>query len=533
MSGMRALIAVLALAAGCSAGPSALHAASAPRLEMSIVDADVWAFELDVAAELTGQPAVEGCSFELAEQAWPAQVRGARVEARVHLRAGDNMLSARCRTRDHRELRSQAVHFRVRLPADLPGFEVLAARPLDTEDSGWLDTAVVYGVLPPLFGPAGLLDVTRALDRLADLGVDVLWLAPLFDVPPGDFGYAVRDYFRVRSDYGTADDLAALVTAAHARGMRVLLDLPANHSSREHPYFRQAQTFGKRSHYYGFYARDAHEQYSHYFDWQHLPNFDYASPEVARFMFEVARHWSMDFAIDGYRVDAAWGVRERTPEYWPRWITALRALRPDSLLVAEASARDDYYATAGFDAAYDWTDELGHHAWEHVFDEPGSIVQRLQAAVAGSTRVFRFLNNNDTGKRFITRHGADLTRLATAALLSLPGLPCLYSFDEVGAEFEPYGTLRPIPPQQESALLDFHRRWIALRRTHAAFRGGGYLPLSAADPDVLAFLRQNDRARLLVVLNFAAEPAAITLEVPGSGPLRLQLQPWEARAIDL
>jgi cyclomaltodextrinase / maltogenic alpha-amylase / neopullulanase len=530
------LVAVVAFILGCSSTANTRYAGEEPRLELLAADADVWAFELDVKARLRGGPAAAGCAFETGDRAWPAQLRGDQLQARVTLRAGDNALLARCHMRDRRELRSQTVHFRVRVPADQPSFESLAVMNTAAADRSWLDTAVGYGVLPPLFGPAGLRDVTEALDRLADLGVNVLWLAPVFETPADDFGYAVRDYFRVRTDYGTPADLVVLTREAHARGMRVLLDLPANHSSREHPYFRQAQDLGARSHYYDFYARDAHGQATHYFDWEHLPNFNFASPEVGRLMFEVARHWSVDFAIDGYRVDAAWGIRQRTPEYWPRWIKALRALRPDSLLVAEASVRDDYYQSAGFDAAYDWTSELGHAAWEHVFAQPGAIVQRLQAAVAAAgtrTRAWRFLNNNDTGKRFITRHGRELTQVATAGLLSLPGIPCLYSFDEVGAEFEPYGALNQQRALDQPALFEFHKRWIHLRRTHPAFKGNGYLPLAVADPDVYAFLRYSDRERLLIVLNFAGEPATFPLEIPGGDRLHVQLAAWDARAIEL
>src|SRR5690606_9979781 len=140
-----------------------------------------------------------------------------------------------------------------------------------------------------------------------------------------------------------------------------------------------------------------------------LPNLDYDHPEVEAYTVASARHWVRQFGIDGYRVDAAWGVRERDPTFWPRFRSALQRVEPRAFLLAEASARDPYYVRHGFDAAYDWTEELGHHAWEHVFGSPRGIARRLHAAVVTSEtelhQVFRFLNNNDTGARFITRHG--------------------------------------------------------------------------------------------------------------------------------
>jgi cyclomaltodextrinase / maltogenic alpha-amylase / neopullulanase len=330
----------------------------------------------------------------------------------------------------------------------------VVARAGAAHEETWLERSVLYGVLPPLYGPRGLRDVTAALDSLASLGIDALWIAPAFVAAKGDYGYAVRDYFQVRQDYGGSEALRERVERAHLRGLRVILDLPANHTSSEHRYFVQASQLRERSHYFGFYDRDAAGHSTHYFDWVHLPNLSFAHAEVARFMQEAGAYWVRELAVDGYRVDAAWGVRERNPDYWPRFNAELRRIDPEVALIAEASTRDPYYLAHGFDAAYDWTDQLGHHAWGHVFSEPRGIAVRLDRALrelvesgADPRRTLRFLNNNDTGARFISRHGAGLTRVATAALLTLPGIPCLYSFDEVGAEYEPYAELVAVRTQ--------------------------------------------------------------------------------------
>jgi glycosidase len=433
---------------------------------------------------------------------------------------------------------------------------------LAAEQSG-IEHSVAYGVLPPLFGRSGLRDVTTALDSLHELGVDVLWLSPIFEAPPGDFGYAVTNFDRVRPDYGTDADLESLVHEAHRRDMRVLLDLPANHTSEKHPWFVDAAARGKESPYYAFYARDAEGAPTHYFDWTHLPNLDYENPAVATYMRDTARGWIVRFAIDGFRVDAAWGIRQRSPEYWPRFAEDMRAARPGVFLLAEASARDPYYVTHGFDAAYDWTSELGVHAWKGVFDFPDGIAKRLHAAVMATQkstpapeRTWRFLNNNDTAERFITRHGENMTRVATAALLMLPGIPCLYSFDEIGAEYLPYSELQPVT-RGRLQLRAFHERWIHLRRTHAALSGSGFTPVYVGEPgrpgeNAYVFLRHAKGRSLLVALNFSAEPALVPLELPArlwSGlrardmaagrdilldtrRLTLQLAPWDTRTYE-
>ncbi|HET9960532.1 MAG TPA: alpha-amylase family glycosyl hydrolase [Polyangiaceae bacterium] len=378
--------------------------------------------------------------------------------------------------------------------------------------------SVLYGVLPPLFGAQPLRAVEQRLSKLAELGVDVLWLAPTFENKAGDFGYAVEDYFRVRSDYGTPGDLKSLIGSAHRLGMRVILDLVPNHTSSTHRYFHQGMELGARSHYFGFYQRTPDGLSTHYFDWQHLPNLDYGNAEVRRFMSEAASYWLEDFDVDGYRVDAAWGIREREPAFFAPWLRQLSTIQPCAWMLAEAPGRDAYYVEQGFDFAYDWGPELGHWAFEEVFTSQSGIAARfanvlqsaLQAGKHDVHQVVRFLNNNDTGPRFITRYGLPLTRVATVALFTLPGVPALYSFDEEGAEFEPYSKLTPIVAPPHPELYDFHRKLIALRHAQRELQRGE-LELLAVDPkgEGLAFARVSDAQLAVVALNFGARPVVL------------------------
>jgi cyclomaltodextrinase len=387
---------------------------------------------------------------------------------------------------------------------------VMIAQGRVVERASWLAGGTVYGVIPPLFGQAPLAGVREKLDELRELGVRALWLSPVFRSPPGDFGYAVTDYFHVREEYGGDAELAALVQQAHARGLRVLLDLVINHSSAEHPYYREAQALGARSHYYRFYDRDAAGSATHYFDWAQLPNYNFAEPEVVAWTLAFSRYW-LARGIDGYRVDAAWGVRQRAPEYYAGWVQELRRVRSDAFLLAEAPASDPYYREHGFDAGYDWTEELGHHAWEHVFDAQPGIAERLASAVARAPTSFHFLNNNDTGERFITRHGPALTRVATVALLTLPGIPCVYSFDEVGAAYQPYQ--EDAPHDFHPELRALHRELIALRRDAPALQGDVY-QFVIAQGDLLVFRRGTGPEQLTVAINFGAQPVRVELARP-------------------
>ncbi|HEX7062937.1 MAG TPA: alpha-amylase family glycosyl hydrolase, partial [Woeseiaceae bacterium] len=242
-------------------------------------------------------------------------------------------------------------------------------------------------------------------------------------------------------------------------------------------------------------------------------------PEVQSYVIAAFAHWVRAYGVDGFRVDASWAVRRRAPEFWPRWRAELKRIDPDLFLLAEASARDAYYVEHGFDAAYDWTDALGEWAWSDAFDGPQPDLAALRAALTNGgagfppdTLIFRFINNNDTGPRFITRHGVAATRVAAALLFTVPGIPLIYNGDEVGAEFEPYDEGPPIAWRDPHGLIPHYRRLAELRRSLPAL-ADRTLELVATDQDdvVLAYLRPGGSvdAALLVVLNFAREPRRV------------------------
>jgi cyclomaltodextrinase / maltogenic alpha-amylase / neopullulanase len=469
----------------------------------------------------------DGCDevgLEAGDRRVTAELTGQRFLARVPLVRGENTVVAKCGG-----ARAQQTY--VRRDTELPA----PVRANDAERRpAWVDKAVVYGVIPRNFGETGgFNDVTARLDYLRNLGVTALWLSPSNRTIEGDFGYAVTDYFGLRPDYGTEADFRRLVREAHRRGIKVLMDFVPNHTSVAHPYFKDAQLYGRASRYWNFYDRDADGQPTNYFDWTHLPNLNYDNPEVRTMIVDAFAHWVRDFDVDGFRVDVAWGVKQRRPDFWPYWRAQLKAIKPSLLLLAEASARDPYYVTHGFDAAYDWTDQLGQWAWEGVFDAatPGALVDALDSALASyrpGHLVFRFLNNNDTGPSFVARYGTDITRVASTLLLTLPGIPCVYTGEEVGAIFSPYEDTAPIVWRDRFRLRGHYKRLIALREELPALHGPGFKPLRARGaPGVYAYVRTVGRGAqpVLVVLNFARQPTSVRLALPAafSGSLRDEL----------
>ncbi|HYZ13129.1 MAG TPA: alpha-amylase family glycosyl hydrolase [Actinomycetota bacterium] len=379
------------------------------------------------------------------------------------------------------------------------------------EHPAWIDRAIVYAPVHQLWG-GGAASVEERLPYLRDLGVDALWLwPPVTRRAPGE-EYAIADYFSIDEEWGSPEEMRSLVDRAHELGLRVLLDFVPNHSSIEHRYYQTAQQEGPGSHYWDFYDRKPNGEFTHYFDWTHLPNLNYDNPQVRTMMTEAFSYWIRDFDVDGFRVDAAWGIKRRRPDYWAPWREELKRIKPDLLLLAEATARDRYYFENGFDVGYDWTDHPGQWPWASAWEFPQEIQALLVPSLTNQDRgyprgaiVLRFLNNNDTGVRFAERYGADMTRVASALQFTVPGIPLMFGGDEIGARYQPYTAYDRIPWKDRYGLRPWYDGLIELRERLPALLSRELSVLTTNWGSVIAYVRPRFRGGdpVLVVLNFA------------------------------
>jgi alpha-glucosidase len=236
----------------------------------------------------------------------------------------------------------------------------------------WWQTAVIYQVYPRSFqdtdgdGVGDLKGVVERLPYLVELGVDALWLSPIFVSPMADFGYDIADYTAIDPLFGTMADFDALVAVAHARGLKVLLDFVPNHTSIAHPWFRESRasrTSAKRDWYiwrdpapgggppnnwlseFGGPAwafDEATGQYYYHAFLAAQPDLNWRNPAVRAAMHEVMRFW-LRRGVDGFRVDVIWhlikddafrdnpinpGFRDGEPPY-RRFVPVYSADRPE------------------------------------------------------------------------------------------------------------------------------------------------------------------------------------------------------------
>lgn len=382
---------------------------------------------------------------------------------------------------------------------------------------------IVYGICP-LYLDNGLSDVTANLEYYSKLGINAFWISPMMETPEGGHGYDVSNYYELRKDFGNRSDLKDLVDKAHKKGIKIYMDFVPNHTSFQHPYMQDIQKKGKQSDFYDYYDRDAKADYTYYFDWEHLPNLNFDNLEVIEWIMDAICYWVREFDIDGFRMDAVWGIKRRRPNFWPACRKALDRIKNDVLLIAEASARDSYYFDNGFEAAYDWTNQLGHWSMEKVFEKQEGLTDRLDDALTNEGKgfhddaiIFRFLNNNDTGKRFITRYGLEMTRVAAVMLLTLPGIPCIYMGQEIGAEYKPYETSGPIPHQDKHDLFGYYQDLINIRKSLPALQTNNWRRLEVKPKDkIYAYIRPGNKYQksVLIVLNFSEKKLPARFDLP-------------------
>jgi maltose alpha-D-glucosyltransferase / alpha-amylase len=243
-------------------------------------------------------------------------------------------------------------------------------------DPLWFKRAVFYEIHVRGFfdgngdGMGDLRGVMEKLDYLEWLGIDCIWLLPMYPSPLRDGGYDIADFYDIHPDYGTVEDFRAFVDAAHQRQIRVIADLVMNHTSSDHPWFQEARSSpdSPKRDWYVWSDKDdgypdarvifvdtepsnwtwdplAGQYYWHRF-FSHQPDLNYENPEVQDEMLRVLRFW-LDLGIDGFRLDAVPYLYERegtncenlprTHEYLKRVRTEVDANYPDRVLLAEAN----------------------------------------------------------------------------------------------------------------------------------------------------------------------------------------------------
>ena len=310
-------------------------------------------------------------------------------------------------------------------------------------------------------------------DTQTDLGVTALWLMPICQ-SPSYHGYDITNYTQVDDEYGTNDDFLALIDAAHARGMRVIVDNVINHTSSQHPWFRGAR--GVRSPTHDWYVwsdepravewgsrvwhdptRSGDGPYYFGLFWSGMPDLNLRNAEATRAVHDFSRFWLTDMHADGFRLDAAkhliedWPAVENTDEtiaWLEDYRRDMKAASPEAFIIGEVWSSPDQiarYIPDALDAAFEF--DLAFAIVEGVRDgDAPRIARAIQAAQSAYPpgQYATFLANHDMQRVMTTLRAGlppgpdgDAEALAKAKLcatiqLTLPGIPFIYYGEELG-----------------------------------------------------------------------------------------------------
>lgn len=376
----------------------------------------------------------------------------------------------------------------------------------------WSYGAVLYEMNVRQLTPEGTLRAAAArLEFLRDLGVDAVWLMPIYPIGEknrkGTLGsyYSIRDYCAVNPELGTMDDFDDFVAEAHRLGMKVLMDWVANHTSRDARWIA-----GKPA---SWYERDASGEPAVPWDWTDTAKLDYANRDVWEAQAAAMEFWIARHAVDGFRCDMAMLV---PIGFWQYAAARLRRVKPDLFLLAEAEQRN-LFDDGVFDACYGW--EM-HHLLNDVAQQRVRVTALRDWLRADRGRYPRsamrlaFTSNHDenswNGSEF-ARMGAARGIMAAFIFVVPGGLPLIYTGQEVGYDHSfAFFDRDPIPAEsyRANAYTEFYRRLTELRHANPALaaggRGGDMVEISNnAEDCLMTFVREVPGNQVVAVMNLS------------------------------
>ena len=384
----------------------------------------------------------------------------------------------------------------------------------------WAKNAVIYQVNVRQFSQEGTFAaVEPQLDRLAELGVDILWLMPIHPIGvegrKGTLGsyYAVKDYCAVNPEFGTLEDFDHFLAAAHEKGFKVILDWVANHTGRDHAWTVEHKDW---------YFLDSLGGLATQYDWTDIAHLNYENNPALYDAMEAQMKFWVDRGVDGFRCDVA---SEVPTDFWEKAFADFRAARPDGLFFLAEAENPDLQKNA-FDAYYAWQQM---HMWydlakgeKNANDLADFYVNySAETDMPVGTLAMNFISNHDQNSWSGTNtemYGDAVKQYAVLSFM-LPGIPMLYNGDEVCLPkrlefFEKDPIDWSADPQ---GMTDFYKKLIALRDEHSCLWispwAGSMSVLPTDHPEqIFAFEREAEGDMCLAMFNFSDAEVSYRVE---------------------
>lgn len=378
----------------------------------------------------------------------------------------------------------------------------------------WIVSTNIYEVNIRQYSVEGTFNAfAKALPRLKDMGVEVLWIMPIHPIGKinrkGTLGsyYSISDFKDVNPEFGDKADFKNLINLIHESGMKVILDWVANHAAWDNIWTKDHPEY---------FERDNEGNFKPPYDWTDVIQIDHGNAEQQNAMIDAMKYWVTDFDIDGFRADLA----HLTPlDFWKKARTIIEPLKPDLFWLAE-SEEINYHEV--FDATFTWE---WMHAAENFykgnipFSSLHDVLKKYQTTFPATAYRMYFTSNHDEN----TWNGTSLEKYGNMlkALIVFSctwnGIPMIYSGEELPnlkrlqffekdvIEWTGENTLHSF----YKTLLQLHKNNIALRAADAAVTTS-YINTTGCK-NIMAYLRKNNDAEVLVFLNLCNEDISFTI----------------------
>lgn len=421
-------------------------------------------------------------------------------------------------------------------------------------------------------GIGDLKGVTQKLDYLSkDLGVTGIWLMPI-NASPSYHGYDVSDYYNINKDYGTLDDLKELLTEAHKRNIKVLMDLVINHTSTENLWFKDAANV-KSSKYRDYYIwADKNTDITegspispqpwtaigddHYYAlfWSGMPDLNYDNPAVREEMKKVAKFY-LEKGVDGFRLDAAMHIYEdnnKNVQWWKEFNDYVKGVNKDAVLVGEVWDKTPIISQymQGLDSAFNFpgADAIMNMVNSGDVGNASFVLTNAYEQYAAKSKTYidsPFLTNHDQNRVMSVLNDDLKAKKAAAILLTLPGTPFVYYGEETGMTGskpdeqirEPYiwdnkdtkkntsweastndvnKVAVNVQLQDKNSLLNLYKSIIAVRNSSEELKDGNYEALDTVNTNIYAAKRTAGDKSVYVFVNLTDQASKEKIDMSKS-----------------
>lgn len=431
----------------------------------------------------------------------------------------------------------------------------------------WAKNKVIYQIFPSRFAtdrkvpeelwykePIGAHDrlegnlrgIINHLDHLQELGIDVIYLNPIF-ASNSTHKYDTIDYYQIDPSFGTREDFRELVDRAHSMGIRIILDAVFNHTSPEFLAFEDIRKNGADSEYLDWYFIDSFPldgeegkkpRYKTFGYYDGMPKLNLKNPKTEEYFIRVGRYWIKEFHIDGWRLDVGDEISHR---FWKRFRNSVKEVNPDALIIGEV-----WHYAGDFLEGDEWDSVMNYPFYLNVRDFVAQ--ERITASqflgnmdfvkarsnnnaypvlvnLLDSHDTPRFLNScADTARQSIRLRDGDVLqpmeikkkkqRLGAAFLLLSPGMPMIYYGDEYGMDGADDPDCRRgmlwDEARQDKEMYQWYRKLIQIRKAHPVITEGRIAAKWSLDEEgVVVIRKQYGKEQITMIFHNGAVPTAL------------------------